>query len=134
MSLTNEKMLGMSLDDLITKTKRPAARGAEKFAKAMNVRKDIKLERRHSDRPKVILRDNQYRQSGTVRVTNVPFDLTWRDIKDAFQPVGEITRCDVENGVATLVFANHRDAVQAVKTYDGGDMNGRIIRAALQSV
>jgi len=64
-----------------------------------------------------------------VRITNIPFDVTWRDVKDAFSKVANVERCDVEKGEATLLFKSHADAVKAIGTYNGGNMNGRVIKA-----
>jgi len=66
-----------------------------------------------------------------VKITNVPLDLSWKDIRGAFSEIGPVDRCDVEDGVATVKFREARDALKAVKTYDGGDMNGRRIRASI---
>ena len=63
-----------------------------------------------------------------IKVANIPYDLTWKDVKGALSDVGTIERCDVERGEATLTFASHKDAQRAIQTYDGGDMNGRKIR------
>jgi RNA recognition motif-containing protein len=63
-----------------------------------------------------------------VKITNVPFDLTWKDVKNALSGVGNIERCDVGHGEAVLTFGNHKEAERAIQTYNGGDMNGRKIR------
>lgn len=63
-----------------------------------------------------------------VKVLNVPYDLTWKDVKAAMSEVGKIERCDVENGEALITFASHKEAEKAIQTYNGGDMNGRKIR------
>ena len=63
-----------------------------------------------------------------VRVENIPFDLTWKDVKGAMSEVGMIERCDVEKGIATITFATHKEAARCIQTYNGGDMNGRKIR------
>jgi RNA recognition motif-containing protein len=65
-----------------------------------------------------------------VKITNIPYDLTWKDVKDALSSVGKIERCDVEHGEATLMFATHKEALRAVQTYNNGDMNGRKIRVS----
>jgi hypothetical protein len=122
----------MSLDDLIAAEKAgsrnsnrrersPRARPvnsekSEKFAKAFGVR-------RRGSSP-----DDS---KTTVKVTNIPYDLTWKDIKSAFAEVGHVERCDVEDGVAWVVFGNVRDAQDAVRTYNGGEMNGRVIRVCI---
>lgn len=67
----------------------------------------------------------------TVKVQNVPYDLTWKDVKDALSEVGKIERCDVDRGEATIVFGTQKDAARAVQNYNGGDMNGRKIRVML---
>ena len=63
-----------------------------------------------------------------IKIQNVPYDLTWKDVKDALSQVGKIERCDVDHGEATLIFASHKEALRAIQTYNGGDMNGRKIR------
>ncbi len=66
-----------------------------------------------------------------VKVQNVPYDLTWKDVKAAMSEVGKIDRCDVEHGEAMVTFASHKEALRAVQMYNGGDMNGRKIRVSL---
>ena len=66
-----------------------------------------------------------------VKVTNIPYDLTWHDVKDAFKAVGQVDRCELDKGTAWVTFADSRDAVAAVKSYDGGDMNGRTIKVTI---
>ena len=63
-----------------------------------------------------------------IKIINIPFDLSWKDVKDALSSVGKIERCDVERGEATLIFATHKEALRAVQTYNNGDMNGRKIQ------
>ena len=65
-----------------------------------------------------------------IKITNVPYDLTWKEVKEALSQAGHIERCDVERGEATLLFSSHREAERAIQTYDQGDMNGRKIRVA----
>ena len=186
-----DKKLGMSLDDLIKKTrkdrpKKPAGGESKKFEKKgkLGVKKSLgkKKEEQKSVRPagntsssnggrlrgrrvrrvsaapsvdkkksrkgsnnamdtsdsskkgfsrKVVVRkgpdapgDNRRK----VKITNVPYDLTWKDVKGALSSVGHIERCDVERGEATLTFATHKEAARAIQTYNNGDMNGRKIR------
>jgi hypothetical protein len=63
-----------------------------------------------------------------IKIQNVPYDLSWKDIKEALSQVGKIERCDVEHGEATLIFSSNKEALRAIQTYNGGDMNGRKIR------
>jgi RNA recognition motif-containing protein len=66
-----------------------------------------------------------------VKVTNVPYDLSWQDVKDAFKSAGHVDRVELEKGVAWVKFSDARDAASAVTTYDGGEMNGRTIKVTL---
>ncbi len=66
----------------------------------------------------------------TVKISNIPYDVHWRDVKDAFARLVPVDRCDVDKGVATIVFKSRTDAQRAIDTYNGGNMNGRIIKAA----
>lgn len=63
-----------------------------------------------------------------IKITNIPYELTWRDVKGALSDVGKIERCDVERGEAIITFSNHKEASRAIQTYNNGDMNGRKIR------
>lgn len=141
--------LGLSLDDLIAaEKKKPSdhggrsgrrerspkyharpydSQGSKNFAKAFNINESSNSERRDQRYP----RGNSDHRGTTVKVTNVERELTWRDIKSAFSEVGQVDRCDVEDGTAWVTFERYRDAQQAVRTYDGGEMNGRIIRVIL---
>lgn len=68
----------------------------------------------------------------SVKVTNVPLDLDWRDIKDAFEvEAGKIQHCELIRGIATLRFTSAEDAKRAVKMFDRGELNGRTIHVEL---
>jgi RNA recognition motif-containing protein len=134
-SINSDSKLSMSLEDLISAEKRPKGNtrrersprrshdGASRFARAFNV--DDNRGRRRTEE------SQKPRGSKTVKVTNVPYDLTWKDVKDAFQSAGSIERCDVDKGTAWITFTDPRDAQDAVNNYDGGDMNGRRIKVVL---
>lgn len=69
----------------------------------------------------------------SVKVTNVPLDLDWRDIKDAFEvEAGKIHHCELNRGIALLRFASAEDAKRAVKMFDRGELNGRTIHVELE--
>merc|ERR1712217_548259 len=65
--------------------------------------------------------------SSRIRVSNVPRNLDWRNIKEAFEDNGRVTRCEVENGVAWITFESLIDAKKAVQTFDRGELNGQTI-------
>ncbi len=69
--------------------------------------------------------------SRTVTIKNIPYDLDWKDVKGAFSRVGKIERVEVTKGQAIITFSDPKDANKAVQTYNGGDMNGRTIKAYL---
>lgn len=62
-----------------------------------------------------------------IKVTNVPSNLDWRDIKEAFEDVGNVIKCDVDRGVASIIFERAGDAKKAVQTFDRGELNGQTI-------
>jgi len=62
-----------------------------------------------------------------IKVANIPKDLDWRDIKEAFEDTGKVMRCDLEKGVAWVTFDTVLDAKEAVKTFDRGELNGQTI-------
>lgn len=76
-----------------------------------------------------------------VRLSNVPPELTARDLAEAF---GEVSQSRVESvdllrdsrGVATgeslVVFGSSADAQNAVRRYHGGNLNGRRLTAVYE--
>lgn len=76
-----------------------------------------------------------------VRLSNVPSELTARDLAEAF---GEVSRGRVESvdlmrnregkatGEALVIFASMQDAHNAVRRYHGGDLNGRRLLAVFE--
>jgi RNA recognition motif-containing protein len=150
-----EKKLMMSLDDLINSEK------TENHKNNNNPRKANNWKKRHDDsvgrgsdgrvtlksagdikksRPYDSEKSQNFKKAFNVRnwkgrcikVSNVPFDLTWKDLKSAFSVCGEIERVDIEEkGTAWITYEDSRDAENAVRTYDGGDVNGRIIKVKL---
>jgi len=126
---TPDARLSMSLDDLISAEKKSSSR-RERSPRAKTSFRSREGDDSRTGSSKVTLRPNRESRR-TVKVTNVPFDLTWKDIKSAFAEVGPVERCDVEEGVAHITFRDAKDAQSAVRTYDGGDMNGRRIKASI---
>mmetsp|Transcript_52474 Transcript_52474/g.122436 ORF Transcript_52474/g.122436 Transcript_52474/m.122436 type:complete len:439 (+) Transcript_52474:78-1394(+) len=67
----------------------------------------------------------------SIRVCNVPKNLDDRDIQEAFDDIGRVTKCEVERGVAVITFANSAHAKKAVQTFDRGELNGQTIYVSL---
>lgn len=75
----------------------------------------------------------------TVIVTNVPLDLTTEEISDAFSCIGGVASCDlllnssgVHTGRVAVSFSRRSEAMEAVRRFDGGDLNGQVIRVFLE--
>lgn len=80
-------------------------------------------------------------QGYQVRLSNVPSELTARDLAEAF---GEVSQSRVESvdllrnregkatGEALVVFNSMQDAHNAVRRYHGGDLNGRRLLAVYE--
>ncbi|KAF4749476.1 hypothetical protein FOZ63_003645 [Perkinsus olseni] len=114
-----------------------SAESAERFARAMGVRpgKGAAFNTRRSYSGKGSGKGYSRESSGscTIKITNIPDDLTWRDIKQSFGTVGPVEFCNVEEGrrggnQAIITFKDSRDAQTAIDNYDGGEMNGRDLR------
>lgn len=78
-------------------------------------------------------------QGATVIVTNVPVDLTTDEISGAFSCVGGVASCDlllssagVHTGRVAVSFSRRSEAMEAVRRFDGGDLNGQVIRVFLE--
>lgn len=68
-----------------------------------------------------------------IRVSNVPKSLDERDIREAFEDVGTVSRCSVERGVAVVTFTSASAAKKAVATFDRGELNGQTIYVAFEA-
>lgn len=76
-----------------------------------------------------------------VRLSNVPPELTARDLAEAF---GEVSQSRVESvdllrdaqgratGESVVIFGSMADAQNAVRRYHGGDLNGRRLLAVFE--
>merc|ERR1740121_68955 len=70
--------------------------------------------------------------SRKVRVSNIPKDLDWRDIKEAFSDQGRLEKVVVDRGVAFLTFETVAEARKAVQTFDRGELNGQTIHVTFE--
>ncbi|KAG8992263.1 hypothetical protein FRB90_001055, partial [Tulasnella sp. 427] len=68
-------------------------------------------------------------------VGNLPFQCQWQDLKDLFRQIGPVVRADValgpdgrSRGFGTVLFQTEADADRAVKTLNGFEYNGRMIK------
>ena len=69
----------------------------------------------------------------TVRVSNVPRELSSGDIEEAFSQSGKVRKCrSTGAGSFSVVFENEKDASDAIYRYDGGSLNGSKIRVEMQ--
>lgn len=80
------------------------------------------------------------RRGFQIRLTNVPPDLTARDLAEAFASVSQsrVESVDIirdaigqATGESTVIFGTLADAQNAVARYHGGDLNGRILHVVL---
>jgi RNA recognition motif-containing protein len=65
----------------------------------------------------------------------LPFSTQWQDLKDLLRPAGRILRADIalapdgrSKGWGTAVFATPQEAQHAIDTFDGWEVDGRIIK------
>nr|CCA30115.1 RNA binding protein, putative [Neospora caninum Liverpool]CEL71361.1 TPA: RNA binding protein, putative [Neospora caninum Liverpool] len=79
-------------------------------------------------------------QSGTtIIISNVPCDLTAQELQDAFSVVGAVLRTELllnasgaPTGRVALTFESRHAALEAVRRFDGGDLNAHTIRVFLE--
>lgn len=69
-----------------------------------------------------------------VFVSNLPWRMSWQDMKDLFRGCGEVVRADImmapdgrSKGVGTVLFASEDAAHKAVDTYNNYEIDGRRI-------
>jgi len=71
-------------------------------------------------------------------VKNIPWSVTWQQLKDAFCEYGPIIRADVPQdskgrsaGYGVVRFEREKDAMRAKDSMDGASFNGRKITVDL---
>jgi len=69
-----------------------------------------------------------------VFVGNLPYQMSWQDLKDAFRPAGNVIRADVlllsngkSKGQGTVLFETKAEAVKAIELFDNTEIQGRVI-------
>lgn len=74
-----------------------------------------------------------------IIVSNVPLNLTAQEIQEAFSTIGVVIRTEIllnsqgqHTGRVAVVFQRHDSAVDAVRRFDGGDLDGHVIRVFLE--
>ena len=105
-------------------------KGIEKIEKTSSSKKRVILTSKKQAEKKQTVLSSKSVDRRTIKVTNIPYDVHWRDVKEAFARLAPVERCDVEKGMATVVFQSRPDAQRAIDTYNGGNMNGRVIKAS----
>ena len=61
-----------------------------------------------------------------VTVSNLPFNITWRELKDTFNTVAPVMRADtVARGQGTVSFSTMDEATTALQHLQGADLGGR---------
>ena len=89
---------------------------------------------------KIFVREDREIHSGgtgggaRVFVGNLPYEVSWQDLKDHFKQCGYITRADVmENpdgrskGVGVVEFSDPMNAARAIETLNDSQLGGRTI-------
>lgn len=75
-----------------------------------------------------------------IYIRNIPWSVTWQQLKDAFSEYGHIIRADVPQdrqgrsaGYGIVRFEREKDALKAKDNMDGASFNGRKITVELSS-
>jgi RNA recognition motif-containing protein len=66
-----------------------------------------------------------------VIASNLPPDLHWKALRNAFSGVGVVELCLVTEGITQITYSTFEAAVNAVETYDQGTLNGHCISVQL---
>mmetsp|Transcript_1045 Transcript_1045/g.1620 ORF Transcript_1045/g.1620 Transcript_1045/m.1620 type:complete len:334 (+) Transcript_1045:70-1071(+) len=69
-----------------------------------------------------------------IYISNLPWETSWQDLKDAFRSAGNVIRANVlldingrSKGCGTVLFAERREAQQAISMFNETEFNGRVI-------
>lgn len=67
-----------------------------------------------------------------ICVRGIPRNLQSKDIQEAFEDTGYVSRCVLKDGVAWITYESPKDARKAVQTFDRGELNGKPIFVTLE--
>ncbi|KAF8820008.1 Rna recognition motif-containing protein [Cardiosporidium cionae] len=77
--------------------------------------------------------------AASIIVSNIPVDLTAQDVQEAFSVVGTVKKTEIllnssgeHTGRVAVLFTDSRAAEEAVRRFDGGDLNEHTIRVFLE--
>ena len=87
---------------------------------------------------KIFVREDREMPSGgtgaRVFVGNLPYEISWQDLKDHFKQCGFITRADIieapdgrSKGVGVVEFSDPMNAAKAIETLNDSELGGRTI-------
>lgn len=67
-----------------------------------------------------------------IFVSNLPYSVSWQELKDMFRDAGDVVRADVQQtregrskGCGTVLFSNSQDAENAIAKFNNFEMGGR---------
>ena len=137
-----DKKLSMSLEDLIASQKAEKKNDRPVINRQRSHRNDRRRERPSSameieTKKTIVKARSRSRSHGRnhkearriVKVSNIDPSISWKDLKEAFSSCGSVDRCDVDGSIAIIIFREPSAAKKAISAYDGGNLNGRRIRA-----
>eukprot|EP00055_Hartaetosiga_balthica_P003178 m.6789 g.6789 ORF g.6789 m.6789 type:complete len:291 (+) comp2653_c1_seq1:82-954(+) len=80
---------------------------------------------------------DKFRDGVSVHVSNLPYSVSWRELKDLFRPMGDLMHAEVvmrngrSQGWGLVRFTNMDDAQNAIDSLDGHSMGDRQISVRL---
>ncbi|KAI8893860.1 hypothetical protein BC833DRAFT_606995 [Globomyces pollinis-pini] len=84
-----------------------------------------------TDRP--VRTQNRPANGHSVFVGNLPFSVSWQDLKDLFRECGNVIRADVlmnngrSKGMGIVMFETKDESIKAIEMYNQYEWNGRTI-------
>lgn len=73
-------------------------------------------------------------EDNTVVVSGIDgLHIERRDLETAFEAAGRVFKASVKDGIATIVFEDERGAREAIRRFNGGQLNDRTIRVVLEA-
>ena len=79
-------------------------------------------------------RSRSPRKANQIYIKNLPYSVTWQQLRDVFAPYGEIVRVDIpkdinerSKGFGFVLFRNDGQAYKAIESMNNAEFNGRKI-------
>lgn len=129
--------------DIFEDIKRQKAKATIVYSSSLEAQRAIQqLDGKELDGKVIVVREDtgfrrsrSPRRSNQIYIKNLPYSVTWQQLRDVFAPYGEVVRVDIpkdinerSKGFGFVQFRNDSEAIKAMNSMNNAEFNGRKIQ------